>query len=112
MTKPSGYVKILLVKRTENTFSGGTVLRKFRKLLGVIIAQSDAPYQAKLLEGILTQAFELNYDVAVFSTFNKDKLSDPWHEGDANIFSMINYSVLDGIIFVCLLYTSPSPRDM
>ncbi len=100
MTKPSGYVKILLVKRTENTFSGGTVLRKFRKLLGVIIAQSDAPYQAKLLEGILTQAFELNYDVAVFSTFNKDKLSDPWHEGDANIFSMINYSVLDGIIFV------------
>lgn len=100
MTKSSEYVKILISKRTENTFSEGTVLRKFRKLLGVIIAQSDAPYQAKLLEGILTQAFELNYDVAVFSTFNKDKLSDPWHEGDANIFSMINYSVLDGIIFV------------
>ncbi|MCM1022980.1 MAG: GGDEF domain-containing protein [Prevotella sp.] len=75
-------------------------MRKFRKLLGVIIAQSDAPYQSKLLEGILKQAFELNYDVAVFSTFNKDKLSDAWHEGDANIFSMINYSVLDGIIFV------------
>ena len=75
-------------------------MRKFRKLLGVIIAQSDAPYQSKLLEGILEEAFELNYDVAVFSTFEKDKLSDAWHEGEINIFSMINYSVLDGIIFV------------
>lgn len=75
-------------------------MRKFRKLIGVIIAQADAPYQSKLLNGILKQAFELNYDVAVFSTFNKDKLSDEWHEGEANIFSMINYSVLDGIIFV------------
>ena len=75
-------------------------MRKFRKLLGVIIAQSDAPYQSKLLKGILEEAFELNYDVAVFSTFEKDKLSDAWHEGEINIFSMINYSVLDGIIFV------------
>ena len=75
-------------------------MRKFRKLLGVIIAQSDGPYQSKLLEGILEQAFKLNYDVAVFSTFNKDKLSELWHEGEENIFSMINYSVLDGVIFV------------
>lgn len=75
-------------------------MRKFRKLLGVIIAQSDGPYQSKLLEGILEQAFRLNYDVAVFSTFNKDKLSELWHEGEENIFSMINYSVLDGVIFV------------
>lgn len=100
MTKSLEYVKILLRQKRRNNFSEGIVLRKFRKLLGVIIAQADAPYQAKLLEGILSQAFKLNYDVAVFSTFNKDKLSEAWYEGDANIFSMINYSVLDGIIFV------------
>lgn len=75
-------------------------MRKFRKLLGVIIAQSDAYYQRKLIQGILKQAFELNYDVAIFSMFNKDKLSDKWFEGETNIFSLINYSVLDGIIFV------------
>lgn len=76
------------------------VLRKFRKLLGIIISQSDAPYQTKLLSGILNQAFSLNYDVAVFSTFTKEKLSEGWFEGEKNIFSLINYSVLDGIIFV------------
>lgn len=75
-------------------------MKKFRKLLGVITAQADAQYQSKLLEGILSEAFKLNYDVAVFSTFVKDKLSDEWHIGEKNIYSAINYSVLDGIIFV------------
>lgn len=75
-------------------------MRKFRKLLGVIIAQSDSPNQSKFLEGALKRAFELNYDVAVFSTFSTHKLSDEWHEGELNIYSLINYSVLDGIIIL------------
>ncbi len=75
-------------------------MKKFRKLLGVIMSQPDAPYQHKLLSGIIERAFKLNYDVAVFSTFVKDELSKDWHDGESNIFSMINYSLLDGIIFV------------
>ncbi|MBP1561335.1 MAG: GGDEF domain-containing protein [Oscillospiraceae bacterium] len=73
-------------------------MRKFRKLIGVILSQSDEPYQARLLNGILEQAFKLNYDVAVFAAFMKSKLSEEWHSGELNIYSLINYSVLDGII--------------
>lgn len=75
-------------------------MKKFRKLLGVIIGQPDGPYQAKLLSGILEEAFSLNYDVAVFATFTKDKNSQSWYDGEINIFSMINYAALDGIFFV------------
>ncbi len=75
-------------------------MKKFRKLIGVILSQPDAPYQHKLLSGITEQAFKLNYDIAVFSTLIKDELSTDWHAGEANIFNMINYSALDGIIFV------------
>ncbi len=75
-------------------------MRKFRKLIGLIISQSDSPNQAKFLEGVFRQAFKLNYDVAVFSTFTTHKLSDEWHEGELNIYSAINYSVLDGIIIL------------
>ncbi len=75
-------------------------MRKFRKLLGVIIAQSDSPNQSKFLEGVFKQAFKLNYDVAVFSIFSTHKLSEEWHEGELNIYSLINYSVLDGIIIL------------
>lgn len=75
-------------------------MKKFRKLIGVIMGQPDAPYQAKLLNGLLKEAFSLNYDIAVFSTFTKDKNSQEWYDGEINLFSMINYSALDGIIFV------------
>lgn len=75
-------------------------MRKFRKLIGIIIAQSDSPNQAKFLEGAFKQAFALNYDVAVFSIFTTHKLSDEWHAGELNIFSLINYNALDGIIIL------------
>lgn len=64
------------------------------------MGQPDGPYQAKLLSGILKEAFSLNYDVAVFATFTKDKNSQSWYDGELNIFSMINYAALDGIFFV------------
>ena len=64
------------------------------------MGQPDGPYQAKLLSGIFEEAFSLNYDVAVFSTFTKDKNSQSWYDGELNIFSMINYAALDGIFFV------------
>lgn len=76
------------------------LLKKFRKLIGIIIAEPDSPYQKKLLTGIIEQAFALNYDIAVFSMLMKDALSEEWHIGESNIYSMINYTVPDGIIFV------------
>lgn len=75
-------------------------MKKNRKLIGVILSQPDSPYQHKLLSGIIERAFSLNYDTAVFSSFIKDELSPRWHKGESNIYNMINYSVLDGIIFV------------
>ena len=70
-------------------------MKKSRKLLGVFISQPDDYYQAKLLHGITAQAFKYNYDVAVFSTFIKDKFTDLWHEGEKNIFNLVNYSMPD-----------------
>ena len=75
-------------------------MKKFRKLIGIILSQPDSPYQHKLLTGLNERAFALNYDVAVFSSYVKDELSPAWYKGEANIFNMINYSALDGIIFV------------
>lgn len=75
-------------------------MKKLRRLIGIFIAQPDAPYQSRLISGILREAFALNYDAAVFAPFTKDKNSQIWYEGEVNIFSMVNYSLLDGIIFV------------
>lgn len=79
--------------------NGGVFVQKKRKLIGVIIAQADAPYQEKLVRGIIKQAYELDYNVAVFSAFIKSGISDEWQVGESNIYNLINFNMLDGIIF-------------
>lgn len=75
-------------------------MRKSRKIIGVIISLADGPYQRTLIEGIQRRAYSLNYDVAVFSTFIKEGASEEWQYGEQNIYNVINYNLLDGLIIV------------
>lgn len=75
-------------------------MRKSRKIIGVIISLADGSYQRKLIKGIQKRAYELNYDVAVFSTFIKEGSSEEWQFGEQNIYNVINYNLIDGIIIV------------
>ena len=75
-------------------------MRKSRKIIGVIISLADGPYQRTLIEGIQRRAYSLDYDVAVFSTFIKEGASEEWQYGEQNIYNVINYNLLDGIIIV------------
>ncbi len=68
------------------------------KKIGVIICQPQEQYQTTLLKGILSKAFSLNYDVLVFSTFIKDFNNENYQLGERNIFSLINFDMLDGLI--------------
>ena len=38
-----------------------------RKRIAVIMNESESVYQQRMLKGIITQAYSLNWDVAVFS---------------------------------------------
>lgn len=75
-------------------------MKKQRKIIGVILSEADADYQTKLIEGIELQAKAFDYDVLVFSTFIKTGCSEEWQFGEKNIYNMINFSLLDGIIIV------------
>ncbi len=71
---------------------------KKRKLIGVIISEVEELYQHKLLKGIITQCYALNYDVAVFSTFIKNTGLPEYKIGEKNIYNLINFNLFDGII--------------
>lgn len=73
------------------------ILKK-RKLIGVIISEGEELYQHKLLKGIITQCYCLNYDVAVFSTFVRDTGLPEYKMGEKNIYNLINFDLLDGVI--------------
>ena len=82
-----------------SVFSEVSQLHKYRKIIGVIIARSDGDFQKKLIEGIERQAYEFNYDVLVFSPFVNEGGGESLRGGEANIYEMINFDLLDAVIF-------------
>lgn len=68
------------------------------KKIGVIICEATATYQTDLLRGINSQAHSLGYDVLVFTTFIKVSYFESFEYGESNIFNLINFDELDGVI--------------
>jgi diguanylate cyclase (GGDEF)-like protein len=71
---------------------------KNRKLIGVIISEVEELYQQKLLKGIISESYALNYDVAIFSTFIKNTGLPEYKFGEKNIYNLMNFEHFDGII--------------
>jgi diguanylate cyclase (GGDEF)-like protein len=71
---------------------------KKRKLIGVIISEVEELYQHKLLKGIISECYSLDYDVAIFSTLIKDTGLPEYKIGEKNIFNLMNFDRFDGII--------------
>jgi len=71
---------------------------KKRKLIGVIVSEVEGLYQKKILKGIISQCYALDYDVAIFSTLIKDTGLPEYKTGEKNIYNLINFDLMDGII--------------
>ncbi len=71
-----------------------------RKNIAVIIAQPEEFYQSRLMQGITKQAFARGYDCLVFSTEFKENVAEQVLRGAANIFKLMNFELIDGIIIV------------
>ena len=77
-----------------------------RKRIGVILACPENDYQHRILSGIRTQANAYNYDVFVFSTLAHVTSNSKEHvKGELNIFSLINFELLDAIIIIPIALT-------
>lgn len=69
-----------------------------RKRIGVIICEAANSYQTALLTGINNKAHSLGYDVLVFATFVKLCFHENYEYGEKNIFNLINFDMLDGVL--------------
>jgi diguanylate cyclase (GGDEF)-like protein len=79
---------------------GGIQVKNGKRLIGVIISDVTAEFQSRLMSGIIEQANEYQYNVAVFSTFIREEGTTEHKHGEYNIFKLINFNQFDGIIFV------------
>lgn len=78
--------------------------------IGIIMNRVYREMNQDILTGIIEQAYSLGYSVAVFST-EEAKLDDNGRIGENNIFSLINFDLFDGFIFIPYTIIYPSTID-
>ena len=82
-----------------------------RKKIAVLLGQSEENYQEQFLTGFLQVALEQDYDVCIFSMYQKYQESAGREVGDANIFNLIPYDSMDGVIVLNDCIQTPGVID-
>ena len=78
-----------------------------RKRIGVILAQLEESMQKRFMQAFLREAYRKDYDVCIFSMYQKFQQTELRDIGDTNIFSLINYDVFDGLLVLTDTLQSP-----
>ena len=69
-----------------------------RKKIGVILSKPEEEYPARMLRGIMSKAFELDYDVVIYTSFAKESTLTEYIDGETKIYDLINFDLLSGVI--------------
>ncbi len=70
-----------------------------RRVIGIILAEPEGIYQQHLLRGIFDRCCVYGYNAAVFASLSKPGMFyKDYQNGEANIYELINFDLLDGVI--------------
>ncbi len=82
-----------------------------RKRVAILVGQGDEYYQAEFICGFEKQAFSFDWDVCVFSMYQKYQSSTAREQGEASIFSLVPYEDFDGMILMLDTIQTPGLAD-
>ena len=82
-----------------------------RKRVAILVGQADEYYQAEFICGFEKQAFSFDWDVCVFSMYQKYQSSTAREQGETSIFSIVPYENLDGIVLMLDTLQTPGLAD-
>lgn len=83
-----------------------------RKKIGVIIANIESIYQQRVLTGIFSQCEKYGYDAVTFGPLvHAEHYYKDYLNAENNIFELINFDMLDGVIIVTLSLSDRNPED-
>ena len=82
-----------------------------RKRIAILVGQADEYYQAEFICGFEKQAFAYDWDVLVFSTYQKYQSSARREQGETSIYSLVPYEDLDGIVLMLDTLQTPGLAD-
>lgn len=73
---------------------------EIRKRIALFTCQPECAYPSQFLEGFLSEAARLNYDVVVFTTFLKTGCSEGFQHGEVNIYNLANLDIFDAVVLM------------
>lgn len=71
-----------------------------RKRIAVLVAQIDETTQKRMIRAFMKEAYAHDYDICIFSMYQKYQENDFRNIGDSNIFSLISFDCFDGILIL------------
>lgn len=71
-----------------------------RRRIAVLLAQLEESTQKRFMEAFLEEAFKYDFDVCVFSMYQKYQETEPRSIGDGNIYNLIQFDEFDGIVLL------------
>ncbi len=83
-----------------------------RKRIAILVGQADEYYQAEFICGFEKQAFSYDWDVLIFSTYQKYQSNAQREQGETSIFSLVPYEDLDGIVLMLDTLQTPGLADV
>ncbi|MBR6069170.1 MAG: GGDEF domain-containing protein [Ruminococcus sp.] len=84
-----------------------------RKRLALIISDPSADYSQAVITGVRDQCARYDYDLLVFSTMVKVCHPDKHYlDGELNIFNLINYDLVDGVLVASLALVEDQVRSV
>jgi len=82
-----------------------------RKRVAILVGQADEYYQTEFICGFEKRAFSFDWDVCVFSMYQKYQSSTAREQGESSIYSIVPYENLDGIILMLDTLQTPGLAD-
>ena len=69
-----------------------------RKRICVLLAQLEEQTQNRFMSAFTKEAYAHDYDICIFSMYQKFQETDLRNIGDSNIYSLANFSQFDGLV--------------
>ena len=81
------------------------------KNIAVVVAGIDEEYQNTIITGINACAKDCNVNILCFAAFGGVIANSRYDLGEYNIYNLINYNKLDGIILMTNTICSPKDKE-
>lgn len=82
-----------------------------RKKIALLVGQPDENYQELFIKGFLKQAYACDFDVCIFAMYHKYQETKSRERGEANIFSLPDYDLFDGIVIMADTIQTPGALE-